>query len=152
LADLPVVCQMTILENGATAYGTSPEVCAARLEAWGAEVIGFNCSVGPHGVLAAVEAASSLVRSPLAAQPNAGLPRDVHGRKIYMASPEYMAQYAQRLIRAGARFVGGCCGTTPEHIRRIADAVHAIAPGRVRVQVRGAAAPVAESQPAPLAE
>jgi homocysteine S-methyltransferase len=152
IADLPVVCQMTILENGATAYGTAPEVCAARLEAWGADVIGFNCSVGPHGVLAAVEAVSSLVRTPLVAQPNAGLPRDVHGRKIYMASPEYMAQYAQRLIRAGARFVGGCCGTTPEHIRRIADAVHAIAPGRMRVQVGGAAAPAAETQPAPLAE
>lgn len=152
LCDLPVVCQMTVQENGATAYGTLPETCVARLDEWGAEVVGFNCSVGPHGVLEAIEAVAPLARARLSAQPNAGLPRDVHGRKMYMASPEYMAKYAERLIRAGAKFVGGCCGTTPEHVKRIADAVRALSPGRARVQIAVAESPVAAEEPVPLAE
>ncbi|HEX7118707.1 MAG TPA: bifunctional homocysteine S-methyltransferase/methylenetetrahydrofolate reductase, partial [Longimicrobiales bacterium] len=91
-------------------------------------------------------------RARLSAQPNAGLPRDVHGRKMYMASPEYMAKFAQRLIRAGAKFVGGCCGTTPEHIKRIADAAHALSPGRARVRVAVPEAPAPAAEPVPLAE
>ena len=77
----------------------------------------------------------------LTAQPNAGLPREIHGRKMYMASPDYMAKYAKRLIQAGAKFVGGCCGTTPEHIRAMADAVHALAPRHVAVRVQVAEVP-----------
>ena len=133
--DLPVVAQFTIQETGETAYGTSPEVAAARLDEWGAEVVGLNCSVGPHTILEAIEKMAGATRRRISAQPNAGLPRDIGGRQMYMASPDYMAKYAARLIRAGAKFVGGCCGTTPEHIRRVADAVHALAPGRVRIQV-----------------
>ena len=83
----------------------------------GADVIGVNCSVGPHGVLEAVEKLARVVTVPISAQPNAGLPREVGDRKIYMASPEYMASYARRMVEAGARFVGGCCGTTPDHIK-----------------------------------
>jgi methionine synthase / methylenetetrahydrofolate reductase(NADPH) len=134
-ANVSVVAQMTILEDGTTVYGTSVDVVAARLEAWGADVIGLNCSVGPHGMLGAIERMAGATTRRLSAQPNAGLPREIHGRKMYMASPEYMAKYAQRMIRAGAKFVGGCCGTTPEHIRRIADAVHAVAPRRTIVRV-----------------
>lgn len=133
LSTLAIVCQVAIEENGLTSYGSTPEQCVERLAEWGADVVGFNCSVGPHGILDAVEAVANLARTPLSAQPNAGLPRDVHGRKIYMASPEYMAKYAQRLIRAGARLIGGCCGTTPEHISRIADVMHALSPGRIRI-------------------
>src|SRR5690606_27561604 len=99
---LPVVCQMTVQENGLTVYGTAPEVCAAKLDEWGADVIGLNCSVGPHGVLTALEKMARVTGRPLSAQPNAGLPREVQGRQMYMASPEYMGKYAQRLIRAGA--------------------------------------------------
>jgi len=132
---LPIVAQMTIQEDGLTAYGTSPETFTARLDEAGAEVIGVNCSVGPHGVLTAIEKMAPVTRRRLSAQPNAGLPREIHGRKMYMASPEYTAKFAQRLIRAGAKFVGGCCGTTPEHTKRMVDAVAAIAPARVSVRV-----------------
>jgi methionine synthase / methylenetetrahydrofolate reductase(NADPH) len=151
--DVPVVAQMTIQEDGTTAYGTAADVLAARLESWGADVIGLNCSVGPHGMLAAIESMAGATSRRLIAQPNAGLPREIHGRKMYMASPEYMAKYAQRLIRAGAKFAGGCCGTTPEHIRRIADGVHAVSPRRTIVRV-GAIAEVETGgvEARPLAE
>ena len=135
VSSLPVVCQMTIQEDGATAYGTSPETFTARLDEAGADVIGLNCSVGPHGVLTAIEKMAPVTQRRLSAQPNAGLPREIHGRKMYMASPEYMAKFSQRLIRAGAKFIGGCCGTTPEHTKRMVDAVAAIAPARVMVRV-----------------
>jgi methionine synthase / methylenetetrahydrofolate reductase(NADPH) len=144
VTDLPVVVQMTIQEDGGTVYGTTPELLTKRLDEWGADVLGLNCSVGPHGMLAAIEQMRGHTARPLAAQPNAGLPREIHGRKMYMASPEYMAKFTGRLIRAGAKFVGGCCGTTPEHIRRMADAMHAIAPRQtfVAVAVADESAPV----------
>ncbi|HUF13686.1 MAG TPA: bifunctional homocysteine S-methyltransferase/methylenetetrahydrofolate reductase [Longimicrobiales bacterium] len=132
--DLPVIAQMTINEQGTTVYGTSAELCARRLDEWGADVIGLNCSVGPHAMLAAAESMTAATSKRLSAQPNAGLPREIHGRKMYMASPEYMAKYAQRLIRTGVRFIGGCCGTTPAHIRQISDAVQAIAPRQPRAR------------------
>jgi homocysteine S-methyltransferase len=95
---------------------------------------------------------ASLTSRPLSAQPNAGLPREIHGRKMYMASPEYMAKYSGRMIRAGAKFVGGCCGTTPDHIKRIADAVHAISPRQVIVSVAGAEQDAPTVATKPLAE
>jgi methionine synthase / methylenetetrahydrofolate reductase(NADPH) len=152
VADLPVIVQMTIQEDGATAYGTTPELLAKRLDDWGADVVGFNCSVGPAGMLGAVEKIRALTTRPLSAQPNAGLPREIHGRKMYMASPEYMAKFTGRLIRAGAKFVGGCCGTTPEHTRRMADAMYAIAPRSVGVTVGAVADDVVVQEPKPLAE
>jgi len=135
ISELPVVAQMTIQDDGGTVYGTTPEIITQRLDDWGADVIGLNCSVGPHGMLGAIERMSALTVRKLSAQPNAGLPREIAGRKMYMASPEYMASFSQKLIRAGATFVGGCCGTTPEHIKRIVGAVHAIAPRQVIVSV-----------------
>lgn len=151
LCDLPIVAQVTVQQNGTTAYGTAPEVVAARLDEWGADVIGLNCSVGPHGILEAIEKMAPVTTRPLSAQPNAGLPREIDGRQFYMASPEYMATYAERLIRAGVRLIGGCCGTTPEHIRRMGGAVRALSHVHhtARVSVAEPAAPVAE--PAPLA-
>ena len=134
-SDLPVVAQMTIQEDGTTAYGTAVELIGQRLDEWGADVIGLNCSVGPHGILSGVERLAAVTDRPISAQPNAGLPREIDGRKIYMASPEYMAKYAKRLIQAGAKFVGGCCGTTPEHIETISGAVHAMSPGRTRTRI-----------------
>src|SRR5688572_8607903 len=135
VSDIPVVAQMTIQEDGGTAYGTTAELLTKRLDDWGADVLGLNCSVGPHGMLGAIEKMASLTTRKLTAQPNAGLPREIHGRKMYMASPEYMASFSRRLITAGAKFIGGCCGTTPEHIKRMADAVHAISPRQVMVSV-----------------
>jgi methionine synthase / methylenetetrahydrofolate reductase(NADPH) len=155
VSDLAVVAQMTVREDGTTLYGTTVELCAQRLEEWGADVVGLNCSVGPHGILGAVERVAASTALPISAQPNAGLPREIDGRKIYMASPEYMAKYARRLIQSGARFVGGCCGTTPEHIRRMSDVVHALSPGRSRARVevqRVTAEQDGALEPLPLAE
>jgi methionine synthase I (cobalamin-dependent)/5,10-methylenetetrahydrofolate reductase len=126
--DLPIIAQMTVGTDGKTHYGTDPVTFGPALEAMGANVIGVNCSVGPHGVLEAIEKLAKVVTVPLSAQPNAGLPREVGDRKIYMASPEYMASYARRIVEAGARFVGGCCGTTPEHIRAVVGFVQSVSP------------------------
>ncbi|HEY7912985.1 MAG TPA: bifunctional homocysteine S-methyltransferase/methylenetetrahydrofolate reductase [Blastocatellia bacterium] len=135
ICDLPLVAQMTIQNDGNTTYGTSPEIFTKRLDEWGADVIGLNCSIGPHIMLEAIERMQQVTKRKLSAQPNGGLPRQVDGRMFYMASPEYMAKYAKRLIQAGAKFVGGCCGTTPEHIKQIANAVAAVSPGRSSVRV-----------------
>src|SRR5919205_1072837 len=128
LSDLPIVAQMTISLDGNTSFGTTPEVFTARLDEWGADIIGLNCGVGPVTVLTAVEKMRLVTTKKLSAQPNAGLPRDVQGRQFYMCSPEYMAKYARRLIQSGVRFIGGCCGTTPAHIKMISDAVRPLSP------------------------
>jgi methionine synthase I (cobalamin-dependent)/5,10-methylenetetrahydrofolate reductase len=133
LTDLPIVAQITIQNDGNTSYGTSPEIFTKRLDEWGADVIGLNCSVGPATMLSALEKMRQVTRRKLSAQPNGGLPRQVDGRLFYMASPDYMAKYAKRLIQAGAKFVGGCCGTTPKHIKEIANAVASLSPGRASV-------------------
>jgi methionine synthase / methylenetetrahydrofolate reductase(NADPH) len=114
---LPIVAQVTIDEDGNCLDGSNPETFAPRLEEWGADVIGCNCSVGPFEMLDAMERVRAATSLPLSAQPNAGIPRSVEGRNIYLCSPEYMASYARKFVAAGVRVVGGCCGTTPEHIR-----------------------------------
>ncbi len=143
VSNLPIIAQMTVGEDGRTYFGTAPADFGPAIEAMGVDAVGVNCSVGPHGVLEAIEQLAKVVTLPLTAMPNAGLPRDVGGRKMYMASPEYMASYAKRIVEAGAKFVGGCCGTTPEHIKAMVGfvqsasprhatsitAVHAAAPG-----------------------
>jgi homocysteine S-methyltransferase len=146
LSDLPIVAQMTISLDGNTSFGTTPEVFTARLDEWGADVIGLNCGVGPVTVLTAVEKMRPVTTKKLSAQPNAGLPRDVQGRQFYMCSPEYMAKYAKRLIQAGVRFIGGCCGTTPAHIKLISDAVRPLSPRHTGStgKLAGAAARVEE--------
>ena len=151
LTDLPVIAQMTIGTDGRTHYGTEPAVFGPLLEEMGADVIGVNCSVGPHGVLEAVEQLAGAITRPISAQPNAGLPRDVGDRKIYMASPEYMGNYAKRIAEAGARFVGGCCGTTPEHIKAMAGFVQSVAPRHATLALTTEHA-VQGVAPAPLAE
>ena len=127
----PIVAQITTEEDGHSLDGTAPDRFAPALEKAGADVIGLNCSVGPAAMLETIEAMAHLTALPLSAQPNAGRPRDVDGRNLYLSSPEYMATYARRFIGAGVRLVGGCCGTTPEHTRQIAVAVRTVAP-RVR--------------------
>jgi methionine synthase I (cobalamin-dependent)/5,10-methylenetetrahydrofolate reductase len=136
LCDLPVIAQMTVQMDGNTLFGTTPEVFTARLDEWGADVIGLNCGVGPAIVLSAIEKMRAVTRKKLSAQPNAGLPRDVQGRQFYMCSPEYMAKYAKRLIQAGVKFIGGCCGTTPAHVKLISDAVRAASPRQHRATGR----------------
>ena len=136
LSDLPIVAQMTIGLDGNTSFGTTSEVFTARLDEVGADVIGLNCGVGPTHVLSALEKMRDVTEKPLSAQANAGLPRDVQGRQFYMGSPEYMAKFAKRFVQAGARFVGGCCGTTPTHIKLISDAIRSISPRQAQVFAR----------------
>jgi len=118
--DLPAFAQMSFGEEGTSAYGTTVEQMARTMSDTDAEVLGLNCSVGPSATLDAVERLVTVAGRPVSALPNAGLPRTVADRKIYLASPEYMARYARRMADAGARFLGGCCGTTAEHIRHMA--------------------------------
>ena len=106
--------------------GSSPQQAAALLTEWGASAIGVNCSTGPTTVLTAIEAMRPATTLPLAAMPNAGMPRAVEGRNIYLCSPEYMASFARKAIAAGVQIVGGCCGTTPNHIRAMRSAMRAI--------------------------
>ena len=147
---LPVVVQMTIQEDGNTPTGTAPEDFTRRLNEWGADVIGLNCSVGPAGVLDALERMAKVTARKLSAQPNAGLPREVDGRSIYLCSPDYMAEYARRFIDLGVRLVGGCCGTTPEHIRAIKKAVRLAAPLRSRTVVEVRERKEATVEPVPV--
>src|SRR5580765_1691712 len=140
VSDLPIVAQMTTEEDGNTLDGTPPERFTPELERRGATVIGVNCAVGPAPMLDTIERMAASTRRKLSAQPNAGKPRDVEGRNLYLCSPEYMASYARRFILHNVRVVGGCCGTTPEHIRQMKTAVRGLAPAVVR-----AAAPAANA-------
>ncbi|MEX1187181.1 MAG: bifunctional homocysteine S-methyltransferase/methylenetetrahydrofolate reductase [Gemmatimonadaceae bacterium] len=126
--DMPVIAQMTIGTDCLTPYGVSAADVAKALDAFGADIIGLNCSVGPQAILEAIEKMAPVTRRKLSAQPNAGMPREVGGRSMYMASPEYMATYALHLVHAGARIVGGCCGTTPEHIAAMVEGIRPLSP------------------------
>jgi homocysteine S-methyltransferase len=151
ICDLPVVAQMTTEEDGGSLDGAPPEQFAPELIRRGANVVGVNCSVGPAPMLETVERISDIVDVWLSAQPNAGKPRDIEGRNLYLCSPEYMASYARRFIASGVRLVGGCCGTTPEHIRQIALAAKSMAPGLARHAVAGEPKGPVASQPNALA-
>jgi homocysteine S-methyltransferase len=118
-----VVAQVTIDEDGNCLDGASPETFTAKLEEWGADVIGCNCSVGPVAMLEAIERIRRVTGQPLSAQPNAGIPRSIEGRNIYLCSPEYMASYTRKFVNAGVGLVGGCCGTTPEHTKAMKSAL-----------------------------
>jgi homocysteine S-methyltransferase len=132
---LPVVVQMTVQADGSTPTGTLAEDFARALDDWGADLIGVNCSVGPAAVQETLERIAAVTEKRLSAQPNAGMPRTVEGRNLYLCSPEYMASYARRFIQTGARLVGGCCGTTPEHIKAIKTAVRSLSTQRARAHV-----------------
>jgi homocysteine S-methyltransferase len=132
---IPVIASVSLDESGRMAEGTEPEEVARLVKEWGASVVGVNCSDGPMAVLAAVEKIVP-VGLPVLASPNAGLPRRVDERMVYVSTPEYFGIYARRMIRVGVRVVGGCCGTTPEHIKRIAAAAR-MAGAHVQEDVRG---------------
>ncbi len=123
VCDLPIVAQVTTEDDGNSLDGAAPEAFVPDLERLGAQVVGLNCSVGPAAMLETIERMALVTTVKLSAQPNAGRPREIEGRNIYLCSPEYMASYARRFISNGVRLVGGCCGTTPEHIRQIKAAV-----------------------------
>jgi len=152
--NLPVVAQVTIDEDGTCLDGSTPETFGKKLLDWGADVIGCNCSVGPAPMLDAMERVRAAVGGdvPLSAQPNAGMPRSVEGRNIYLCSPEYMASYAKKFVGTGVRFIGGCCGTTPDHIRtmksalRVGEARHASFPVATQPKTTTVTPPIAISE------
>src|SRR4051812_47861488 len=120
VCDLPLVAQMSFTADGRTPTGETPEEVARTLEALGADVLGANCGVGPQVALDVIGGMAAATRTPLVAQPNAGFPGRVGGRIFYLSTPQYLADYARQFVAAGATLVGGCCGTTPEHIRAMA--------------------------------
>ncbi|HEY6489601.1 MAG: bifunctional homocysteine S-methyltransferase/methylenetetrahydrofolate reductase [Terracidiphilus sp.] len=149
---LPALVMVTVDDDSNCLDGSSPAQAAALLTEWGAGAIGVNCSTGPATVLTALEAMRGATALPLAAMPNAGMPRAVEGRNIYLCSPEYMASFARKAIGAGAQFVGGCCGTTPNHTRAMRSAMRAL-DAQARVSEAGAAVAISsETPPATLGQ
>jgi len=147
LSDLPIVAQFAIQMDGNTTFGTTPEAFTAALDKLDVDVIGLNCGMGPNHVLNALEKMRAVTNKPLSAQPNAGLPRDVQGRQFYMGSPEYMAEFSRRFVQAGVKFVGGCCGTTPTHIKLISESIRSVSPRVSAASFHGQPATVAELKP-----
>jgi homocysteine S-methyltransferase len=147
---LPVLAMITVDEEANCLDGSSPEVAASRLAAWGADAVGVNCSAGPATILTALERLAAATSLPLAAMPNAGMPRAVDGRNIYLCSPEYMASFARKFLKTGAQFIGGCCGTTPNHIRAMKSALRAVEAQKVAAPVSAREPIVTETPPPPI--
>ena len=120
--DLPKIAMITISPEGQLPVGTPVEWAVTKIHDWGVDVIGFNCSVGPQPIMSAVKKIRDVVKCPIIVQPNAGLPKQVDGRTIYMCTPEYMAEFTKHFLEAGVQFVGGCCGTSPQHIKSMSQA------------------------------
>ena len=158
LGEVPVIAQMTVNENSQTVYGEPADQILTRISGHEAvTAVGLNCAVGPSGMLSSLELVRSVTDKPISVQPNAGMPRSVDGRQLYMCTPEYMAEYAKRFFEKGARIIGGCCGTTPEHIREIVRSVRsldkAVAQTAVSVEIVSSAVPeIVMTEPVPLAE
>lgn len=134
LSNLPIAALMTINQTGKTAYGRTPENLAVKLDELPVDVIGLNCSVGPQVILDAIKRMRGATKKPLAAFPNAGEPEVFDGRILYLSTPEYFAEYTKRMIQNGVSFIGGCCGTTPKHIKFMASAVRALQPQMKKVE------------------
>ena len=149
---LPVLAMVTVDDESNCLDGSSAAHAAALITEWGADAVGVNCSTGPASVLTAIEKMRSATTLPLAAMPNAGMPRAIGGRNIYLISPEYMASFARRAIISGAQIVGGCCGTTPHHIRVMRTAVRALETQEHVTHSEAIVEIVRETPPAPLAE
>jgi homocysteine S-methyltransferase len=153
VSELPVAVSMTFNEEGTTFYGDRPEDVVRALEDLGVCVVGANCSQGPQPMLETVQRMASVAKSAkLSAMPNAGAPALVDGRYVYLCTPEYMASYARRFLAAGVSFVGGCCGTTPAHIRNLVRSVRMVQPAREVVTVLPPARPKEAPRPVPREE
>jgi homocysteine S-methyltransferase len=148
--DLPVIAQMTFTEDGRTRYGHTPAEVAAALEGLAVDVIGTNCSVGPIPMLDVIQQLAASTRTPLSAQPNAGFPALVEDRYIYPSSPGHLATYARKMVEAGAALIGGCCGTTPEHIAAIGRAIADLRPAPARAPAIPPAGAPHEATPPPV--
>jgi methionine synthase / methylenetetrahydrofolate reductase(NADPH) len=156
--DVPAAVSLTFNEEGSTIYGDQVEDAVRELEALGVPMIGANCSQGPQAMLDTVQRMAAVAcQARLAAMPNAGAPAFVEGRYVYLCTPEYMAIWARRFLEAGVTVVGGCCGTTPAHIRDLVSAVRMTRPARAELRVlppsrpKEAPAPVARAEKSALA-
>ena len=146
---MPLIAQVAIEDDGKLEDGTSAATIALALTQWPVDVIGLNCSSGPRVLLEGIEAMVPLTNKPLSVMPNAGQPVTVEGRNLYLCSPEYMAQYARRFLQAGVKIVGGCCGTTPAHIKDIRNEARSFQPGGRSLRAQVEEPPVApHAQPA----
>jgi homocysteine S-methyltransferase len=152
--EMVIVAQLTIDDFGNLRDGTATETYTRALDEWPADVIGCNCSVGPKVMLETIEKMVKFSGKPLSAMPNAGHPVRVEGRNIYFGSPEYVSQYARRFLWAGVKIVGGCCGTTPEHIKQIRSEVRSLQPVHrdIQVKVEEPAAKIKALEKVPVAE
>ncbi|MCD4814651.1 bifunctional homocysteine S-methyltransferase/methylenetetrahydrofolate reductase [bacterium] len=135
ISDLPIIAQGSFNEKGETAIGTTLDIFLKAADKLDVDVIGFNCSTGPADMISLLEKAQTITKKPISCMPNAGMPKVVDGRYFYLASIEYMAEYAKRFIQTGARVVGGCCGTAPKHIKAMHSAIRALFPGKRNVEV-----------------
>lgn len=133
--EMVIVAQVTVNDDGSLRDGAGTETFTLILDELPVDAIGVNCSAGPKVVLETIERMAQYTRKPLTAMPNAGLPASIEGRNIYLCSPEYMAQYSRRFVQAGVRLIGGCCGTTPEHIKQICSEVRSLQPSQTRASV-----------------
>ncbi|MFQ5640227.1 MAG: bifunctional homocysteine S-methyltransferase/methylenetetrahydrofolate reductase [bacterium] len=152
LCNRPIVAAMTINESGNSLYGTAAETFTYHLDRWGVDVVGVNCSVGPPSMMNALEKMVHVTKKPIVIQPNAGNPRVIDARNIYLASPEYMGEYAMRFIKGGARLVGGCCGTTPEHIKSMEKSVRMLSPRQHNFVISIPKEVIEEATPVPTHE
>src|SRR3977135_3574051 len=132
---VPVIVMMTVDEEGNCLDGSSAEVAALKLTEWGADAVGCNCSAGPATVLSVIERMRPVTTKPVPAMPERGIPRAVEGRTICLTSPEYMASFTRKLVKAGASIVGGCCGTTPSYTRAMKSSLRALEAMEGGVQV-----------------
>jgi homocysteine S-methyltransferase len=153
--DVPVAALATFDENGRTPLGTEAERVAEAMAREGADILGANCSTGPAPLLEVLERMAKVAEGPFALYPNAGLPQVVEGRLLYLCSPEYLGKHVRRFMRtARMALIGGCCGTTVDHVRSIRDAVRSMAPAQPSITVSGRPADPGEAvlPPAPLAQ
>jgi len=147
--DLPIIAQMTFGEDGKTLYGHTPALAVRALRQAGADVVGVNCGMGPQATLEVLEDVMAAAEGmPVSAMPNAGMPQLVGGRFLYIASPEYFAEFAARAVDLGVRLVGGCCGTTPAHVRAMRERLATHLPAEKLAP--GAEVRVIEPPPAPV--
>jgi methionine synthase / methylenetetrahydrofolate reductase(NADPH) len=150
--DLPILASMSVTEDGNLLYGTQPERFTRCLEEWEVDAIGLNCSVGPHFMLEPLETIAKFTNKPISAMPNAGIPRFVEGRNIYLTSAEYMAEYARRFIQLGIKILGGCCGTNQEHIHFLRKAIDSIIPHKRHRIVKISKTTAEKTSPLPIGE
>ncbi|HET6266584.1 MAG TPA: bifunctional homocysteine S-methyltransferase/methylenetetrahydrofolate reductase, partial [Acidobacteriota bacterium] len=160
LCDLPIIAQMTITDDGNSPLGDTPETIVKKITPYKVDVMGLNCSVGPQIMLESVKKMGEFTKVPLSTQPNAGFPKLVDGRYIYLCSSDYMSKFSKRFIQAGVRVLGGCCGTTPEHIKAIKTVVRVLQPSKLfvagtpdkKIAHEKAAKPVPTAEKTPLAK